>query len=360
MFPFLIANWQNLIVINFEIDPQILKKYLPRGTELDYYQNKTFVSLVAFNFNRNKFLGIIPTFPRYNFEEINLRFYIKKDHKKAVAFIKEVVPSKIIANIANLIYQEPYVALPTSHKFKSTNDTKEFHYFFDNPEKEIYAKAIGNTKELSTNTIEEFILEHYWGYTAQSDASTIEYQVSHPKWRYYEVTDYKVSEDIKKFYGAEFEEVLSKKPHSIFVAEGSKISVSFPKRFFHPLNPSQPKGWILYDGLCGFCSWWIPFWKKAIQKSGYEATAIQTDWVRKKLNLEESELNNDIRLLLNDDTLINGADAYIYGMKQIWWTSPFGWILGLPFFRQITWKFYKIFNRNRFLVSRICKFKPEI
>src|SRR6266540_6405092 len=123
---------------------------------------------------------------------------------------------------------------------------------------------------------------------------------------------------------------------------------------------NKPLGWVLYDGACGFCSWWIPFWKKTINKTGYDIAPLQAEWVREKLRLSSEYLNKDILLLLNDGKIVAGADAYIFGMKKVWWSSPAGFLLGLPGFHWLTWQFYKIFNRNRLFVSRVCRLKPEM
>ena len=120
------------------------------------------------------------------------------------------------------------------------------------------------------------------------------------------------------------------------------------------------KGWVLYDGYCGFCSWWIPFWKKTINKTGYDIAMLQDKWVTDELSLPGELLNKDIVLLFRDGRKITGADAYIFGMKTVWWSSPAGYLFGLPGFRQATWLFYKLFNRNRFIVSKICRLKPII
>lgn len=122
----------------------------------------------------------------------------------------------------------------------------------------------------------------------------------------------------------------------------------------------QTKGWVLYDGMCGFCSWWIPFWAKTIKRTGYGIAMLQDKWVREKLNLPGELENKDIILLFLDDSKLIGADAYIFGMKAVWWSSPLGYLLSIPPFRQITWIFYKLFNRNRFLVSKICRLKPVL
>lgn len=82
--------------------------------------------------------------------------------------------------------------------------------------------------------------------------------------------------------------------------------------------------------------------------------------MREKLKLPGELENRDIILLFADGRKLVGADAYIFGMKTVWWSAPVGYMLGIPPFRQATWLFYKMFNRNRFLVSRVCRLKPVI
>ncbi|MCC6865801.1 MAG: DUF393 domain-containing protein [Ignavibacteria bacterium] len=123
---------------------------------------------------------------------------------------------------------------------------------------------------------------------------------------------------------------------------------------------SNPEGWVLYDGKCGFCSWWIPFWEKTIKKTGFNIAMLQEEWVKVKLGLDEENLNRDIILLFNNGKKLIGADAYIFGMKTVWWSKPFGYLLWVQPLRKLTWVFYKLFNRNRFLVSKICRLKPVI
>jgi predicted DCC family thiol-disulfide oxidoreductase YuxK len=124
------------------------------------------------------------------------------------------------------------------------------------------------------------------------------------------------------------------------------------------MGKCNTKGWVLYDGMCGFCSWWIPFWKKQINNTGYDIAMLQENWVKEKLKLDDDEVNRDIVLLFNNGETLIGADAYIFGMKTIWWSMPVGYLLNLPGFKQITWLFYRLFNRNRFLVSKVCRLKP--
>lgn len=363
---FLTAEWKNLLVVNYQVPKELLHPYVPAGTELESFEGKYFVSLVGFQFLKNKFLGFFYTWPCINFSEVNLRFYVKRieqgEIKHGVTFIKEIVPDRIIANIAKLLYNEPYSAMP----MESKSDKNFWMYkWAQNQIDYEFSAEIGDQKtQLQEGTFEHFILEHYWGYTPQRNGSTVEYEVKHPSWQKLETKNVKVSENISQFYPPEFESYLKKPPHSTFAAVGSEISVSFPNNFWGfyqlPINKSHSKGWVLYDGKCGFCAWWIPYWKPHIQKAGFDVAPVQETWVQETLGFKEIDLNNDIRLLLRNGKLINGADAYLHGMRQVWWSKPFGYLLSLPILRQLTWIFYKGFNKSRFIVSDACRLPPEI
>ena len=121
----------------------------------------------------------------------------------------------------------------------------------------------------------------------------------------------------------------------------------------------EPHGWVLYDAACGFCSWWIPFWRPTIRRAGFDVAPLQSAFARERTGLTGTSVNRDILLLLRDGTLIAGADAYIYGMRRVWWSRPIGFVLGLPGFRSLTWMFYRWFNRHRFFVSKVCGLPPQ-
>lgn len=236
MISFLSAHWTDLIVVNFQVDPALLRDLVPNGTELDSFSDQHFVSVVGFLFRNTKFLGILPTYPVVNFEEVNLRFYIKRNEnrecRKGVAFVKEVVPSRIIASVARNLYNEPYVALPMSHE--KQDSLRAYSWDRDDDHCHVRVQINPAVHELTEGSFPHFILEHYWGYTAQADGSTLEYRVEHPPWVYHEVTSLDLSADaISRFYGPQFTSTLLQKPHSCFVAEGSHITVGWPRRIHH-------------------------------------------------------------------------------------------------------------------------------
>jgi len=230
---FLSAEWKNLVILNYEVDPSVLKKYIPPKTELDTYNKKTFVSMVGFQFNKT-LLKNIPIPFHYNFEEINLRFYVRHksedEWRRGVVFIKEIVPRAAIAYLANKLFNENYISLPTKHLInneKNGRDTRQIRYMwkFKHQWNYIYVIPKGEQKPLIEGSIEEFITEHYWGYSIQNDNSTMQYQVEHPKWRVWDTAEEGLNCNIESLYGAEFSKFIKGRPHSSMLAEGSAVKV---------------------------------------------------------------------------------------------------------------------------------------
>jgi predicted DCC family thiol-disulfide oxidoreductase YuxK len=126
------------------------------------------------------------------------------------------------------------------------------------------------------------------------------------------------------------------------------------------MNQALPrKGWILYDGSCGFCFRWVHFWEKVLVKCGFALKDLQTAFADGSLAVEGERLLDDIRVSTVDGRVIPGADAYLYVAGNIWWARPFAFVFGLPGFRQILWVGYRWFNRNRFRISKHCPLPPK-
>ena len=221
---FLSANWIHLVLVNFEVDPKILFPHLPVSIELDFFDKKTYVSLVAFLFENTKVFGFVPAFFHRDFEEINLRFYVVRREnnciKRGVVFIKEIVPKPLLSWVARTFYHENYVSMPTSHLI---NVGRSYEYRWGGH----HLRVDSNGTELETqeDSLERWITEHYWGYTKLGATQTLEYEVKHPLWSLYEVTNCELDIDFPNLYGKEFQLCMEKSPSSVFLAQGSKVSV---------------------------------------------------------------------------------------------------------------------------------------
>ncbi|HKD03053.1 MAG TPA: DUF2071 domain-containing protein, partial [Terriglobales bacterium] len=118
---FLKADWRNLAMLNYEVEPSVLAAFVPAGTELDRWNGRLFVSLVGFRFLRTRVWGL-PIPLHCNFDEVNLRFYVRRmegsEIRRGVVFIREIVPRRAIATVARNLYGERYVALPMRHRLE--------------------------------------------------------------------------------------------------------------------------------------------------------------------------------------------------------------------------------------------------
>jgi uncharacterized protein YqjF (DUF2071 family) len=232
---FLTAAWRDLVMINFEIDPAVVRPLVPRGTELDGWGGRTLASLVGFRFLDTRVLGLAVPGHR-DFEEVNLRFYVRRPApdgpRRGVVFVREIVPKAAVAWAARSMYNENYVAWPMRHEVRlpdgSGGQARGFAVYgwhTGGRWHELGASVDGEPAFPAPGSQEEFITEHYWGYTRQRDGSTIEYQVEHPQWRVWPATDAKFSCDVAAVYGAQFQPFLTAAPASAFVADGSPVTV---------------------------------------------------------------------------------------------------------------------------------------
>jgi uncharacterized protein len=226
---FLNAEWRKLLMANYEVNPELLKPYLPVKTELDLWNGTCYVSLVGFMFVNTKVLGLKIPF-HVNFEEVNLRFYVKhfdgKEWKRGVVFIKEIVHKMAITFVANTIYGEHYETLKMKHEWKiSENKLNVSYAWYKEKWQSFKVEAENFAVPIHLGSEEEFITEHYWGYTRISGKKTTEYEVGHPKWDIYPVKSYSIDVDFEQTYGVAFGFLDNEIPKSVFLAEGSEIFV---------------------------------------------------------------------------------------------------------------------------------------
>jgi uncharacterized protein YqjF (DUF2071 family) len=227
---FLTGEWRKLVIVNYAIDQTLLEPYLPYKTEFDFWQNKCYVSLLAFRFLNTTVKGIPVPFHR-DFEEINLRFYVRhKDGsawKRGVTFLKEIVRKPALMLAANLLYNENYITLPTTHSWTTHEDEIRVSYEWKHKGKwdSLSATAAAAPIDLQLATEEEFITEHYWGYTKVNDHETLEYPVEHDRWQVYAVKSHEIRVRFGDLYGPAFNILDKTTPASVMLAEGSGIKV---------------------------------------------------------------------------------------------------------------------------------------
>lgn len=219
------------MLLNYDVDPRLLQPLVPKGVELDLWDGRSQVSLVGFRFRDTRLLGL--SIPGHrNFEEVNLRFYVRRlsvgGWRRGVVFIRELVPRRAIAWVARLLYNEPYLAVPMSHHTNLRADSGGcvgYEWRYREAEYALSALASGPALPLVRGSEAEFITEHYFGYTRQRDGGTLEYQVEHPRWTVWTSAEAAFSGPAREMYGSDLGAIIEAPPRSAFVALGSEVRV---------------------------------------------------------------------------------------------------------------------------------------
>ncbi len=218
-------------MVNYEVDAKLLHDYVPPGTVLDSFDGRTYVSLVGFQFRRTLLFGALPVPFHRDFDEINLRFYVRhkegNEDRRGVVFIAEIVPKWAIAKVARIVYGENYVRLPMKHRVDKTSATiaAEYQWQHGGAWSKIYLHASGDPAPAADGSLEQFITEHYWGYSKQRNGGSLEYRVTHLPWNVWRSIAAGFEGDATGIYGVELGRVLQRPPDSAFIADGSPVSV---------------------------------------------------------------------------------------------------------------------------------------
>lgn len=241
--PFLTAEWRYLVMLTFDAEPRLLQALVPKGTELDTHDGRALISLVGFRFLRTRVLGFRVPFHQH-FDEVNLRFYVRREARgelrRGVTFIREIVPRRMVALVARLAYNEPYIALPMRSDVPTDlGDAPcriRYAWRSSGQWQHLALTATGSPVLPDERSEQHFVTDQHWGYSRQRDGSTLEYRVEHPPWRVRLGAQPEVAGDVARLYGAAVSNLLTDAPASALLAEGSPVTVFRPR----PLAPSEP------------------------------------------------------------------------------------------------------------------------
>ena len=232
-FPvFLTAEWRALVMVSWAVDPQLLLPRVPAGTELDTRDGRDVVSLVGFLFRDTRVAGWAVPGHR-DFEEVNLRFYVRRRAegawRRGVVFVRELVPRHAVTAVARWIYGEPYLTVPMSHRVSlpdgaAARGAVEYRWRHAGRACLLGAEVAGAARLPDPDSEAAFITEHYWGYS-RGRGGTREYEVQHARWSVWPAATWSVEGDLRTLYGPAFAEAMAGEPDSAFVADGSPVVV---------------------------------------------------------------------------------------------------------------------------------------
>lgn len=225
------ARWVHLVMLNYEVHPDVLRPLVPPGTVLDSFHGKHFASVVGFQFRNAKLWGIPVPFHQC-FEEVNLRFYVRRDlpdgPRRGVVFVKEIVPKRAITWMARTLYNENYVTMPMHHVDEigiTSNPAVSYFWELNGRRQHVSVTVQGEACAADDDSQETFITEHYYGYCKQRNGTTLEYRVEHPRWNVWRATSCELDCDVAGTYGSAFAPFIKGSPASAFLADGSAVGI---------------------------------------------------------------------------------------------------------------------------------------
>jgi uncharacterized protein YqjF (DUF2071 family) len=229
---FLTAEWRFLAMLNWEVERAFLHPFVPAGTELDDWNGRVYASVVGFLFRKTRVLGIPAPF-HGEFEEVNLRFYVRRKTRegirRGVVFVKELVPRRLVALIARRVFHENYVAVPMAHelKFRPDGSPDEVRYSWSHAGENTCLRLATRPglRPLAAGSVEEFLAEHYFGYVRRPGAGSGEYAVEHPRWQAWAAEEARLDGDVTSLTGAALAPALGRNPDVAFLAAGSAVRV---------------------------------------------------------------------------------------------------------------------------------------
>lgn len=233
--PFLTADWRDLVMLSYAIDPAVLAARVPAGTTLDLIDGRALVSVVGFRFLGTRVRGVrVPG--HADFDEVNLRFYVRRETpagevRRGVVFVRELVPRAAVTWLARWAYGEPYRTLPMRSAASGGLASRRYTYEWrrDGRWEGLTATATGAAQVPAPGSPEAFITQHHWGYGRRRDGATLEYEVEHGLWRVWTAEGAALTADAAALYGAEFAPALAAPPVSTLVADGSAVTVFRPR-----------------------------------------------------------------------------------------------------------------------------------
>lgn len=236
--PALAADWRNPLIFSWPVSDKVLEPMVPAGLELDRWEGNAYVSLVGLRFERVRVFGL-PS-PQGAYDEINLRFYVRRDRTSSdsgagVVFIRQLVPQRMTAWAARIMYREPFEAVRTGHRFSETGsanvpapDYVAYHWRRGERQQRFWARAVCEPEGAQAGSVEDFLTNRYWGYNGNPKAGTRTYHLSRREWKLRKAAEWGLECDLNEEYGGCLGNELRAPPISVLIATDCRAEVGLP------------------------------------------------------------------------------------------------------------------------------------
>jgi uncharacterized protein YqjF (DUF2071 family) len=217
---FLTARWSDLLLVTYVVPADALTPHLHPALEPDLWGGVAHVSLVAFRFLDTRIVGMpVPG-------------YVRHGSDRGVMFVREFVPSRVVAGVARLLYNEPYEAAHLTARVDPGADGSvraQFDWQFGGGVHRLVGTGSWETS-LPTFGSDAFLTkEHEWGFGRTRSGRLLRYRVRHPEWPVRAEVNVDIDVDFGALYGSAWAFLNTATPDSVIFAVGSAVVVDWPE-----------------------------------------------------------------------------------------------------------------------------------
>lgn len=204
-------EWNNAIFLHWQVELNELIKFVPKELEIDLFDGKPWISLVAFTMEKIRPKNL-PAFPPIsNFDEINIRTYIKFNNKSGVYFLSieggKLASCKIAKGISELPYRYSKIQrLNGIYKSKNKKLNDQLNIEFD------LSKV--QTKK---NELDKWLTERY-ALFQDAENCINEFDIHHLEWPTQEIKIKKLEVNYPRFSN-----LINNKPNLTHYSNGVQV-----------------------------------------------------------------------------------------------------------------------------------------
>lgn len=226
--PLVTARWSELVMAAWDVPELVLRPYVPAGLELDRWQGRCFVNLVALRFAAVRFPPVpFPTLPP--FAQVNLRTFVRDRDRAGVVFIRLLVSNRLVTAVSRLAYGQPATTIPiTGHSSKTADEVTVEYVIRRRPRARIATTASASTTLPPAASLEHFCKERYWGFSTTANGRSREFRVEHPAWGIHAVRRWDLELDFGSLFGPTWQFLNAAPPALVTLAAGSTVHVYPP------------------------------------------------------------------------------------------------------------------------------------
>lgn len=204
-------EWNDAVFLHWEVDLNALQALVPADLEIDLFEGKPWVSMVAFTMQKIR-PRYLPSFsPISDFHEINIRTYVKQDNKSGVYFLSIEGGTRISCEIARALSELPYRYSKISRSANLYHSENEGY----RDKMEIRYEVGESIKEKSNLVL--WLTERY-ALFQDTESSINEFEIHHLEWPIYEIDIIELDIDYPRFH-----KFMQRKPDRIHYSTGVKV-----------------------------------------------------------------------------------------------------------------------------------------